>query len=492
MIPLIPKIISLSEEEKRVLDDRAFELLRKADDFSSKLCEWMRKDERFLDIIGRYPEGQMEKDVNDECIRIVSLNEEKGGKFVETCLKLGASVDDILAIYDACYERIESYVESLDFDLFDKTLLKSAIRKRVEREIFIHLKNFEDLQKERLEERENELSKIRNFEKCLEEIQRSLTTNLPPDMIYGKVVKIIGEYLKEKGNVKIAVPSSDSEWMIILFSEGEDSKFFLNPKNSQMISIDPNRYPEGQIVTSKCFREGKPLVVYPEVDPVYISYWGKYPDLIKVRVLASWPIIENGKPVAVLTIGSYDPNFFTKEITVLIDQIVSSVEMTIERYKKDEKLEWMGLHDPLTNLPNKIYFEQSARNAMKYANRGHKKIAIGLINIDNFRSWNNLFGHESGDELLKRIGIKIEATIRGGDVIARMGGDEFLIHVLLDKFEELDTITKRIKDTLSAVDRRMDLSCTIGWAVYPDDASDLNDLINLAHKKMYTQKKNKY
>ncbi len=434
----------------------------------------------------------MKDDVNYEYIRIISSNEEKEGKFAETCLKFGASLDDMLAIYDAYYDHIQSYVESLDFDPLDKTILKSVIRKRIESEMLIHVNGFQDLQQKRLEERENELSKIRNYEKSLVEIQKALITNLPPDMIYGKVVKIMNEYAHEKGNVKIVVPSSNSEWMIILSSEGEDSKFFLNPNNSQTISTDPNRYPEGQIVTSKCFREGKPLMVYPEVDPVYISYWGKYPDLIRVKVLATWPILENGKPIAVLTIGSYDPNCFTKDIMMLIDQIVSNVEMAIERYKKDEKLEWIGLHDPITSLPNKIYFEQSARNAMKYATRGHKKIAIGLMNIDNFRSWNNLFGHDTSDELLKKIGIKIESIVRGGDVIARMGGDEFLIHVLLDKFEELDTVTKRIKDTLSTVDQRMDLSCTIGWAVYPDDASDLNDLINLAHKKMYTQKKNKY
>jgi diguanylate cyclase (GGDEF)-like protein len=81
--------------------------------------------------------------------------------------------------------------------------------------------------------------------------------------------------------------------------------------------------------------------------------------------------------------------------------------------------------------------------------------------------------------------------IRGGDLIARMGGDEFLLHVLFDTTQELNTVTQRIKDNLSSIDKRMNLSCTIGWAIYPDDAQDLRDLMNLANKEMYIQKKRK-
>jgi diguanylate cyclase (GGDEF)-like protein len=663
---LIPKFLTLSEAEKRLFDMHAFELSKRAESFSSEFCEWISKKEKFSELIKKYPLENMKNDINHGYVQIISPDEKERKeieKLIEIHAKVGISPDDLITIYDMYYDDIQSGIEALDIDRTDKIILKSAIRKRIENVMFIHINGFQELQKKRLEEREkfykaiteigrirvecdemmeldeilfqivssivadvdlalvwigkaepkdkwikivaaagiasdyardlkispnttipegkgpagismssekpfvtdnfdepffkiwkeradkfnlggsantsfkttdgkiwnismykekgkkfpdriedllvdlskemkilvenynrsNELSNIRNYEKGLMEIQKLLITNPPPDMIYNKVTKIISEYTYKVDNVKIVVPSSNSEWMITISSSGEDSKFFLNPQNSQTISTDPNRYPEGQIVTSKCFREGKPVMVNPEADPVYLSYWGKYPDLIRLKSIASWPIFEKGigKPVAVLTVGSYDPNYFTKDLTMLIEQIVSDVEMAIERYRKDEKLEWLGLHDPITGLPNRMYFEQSARNAIKYASRGHKKIAIGFMDIDHFKRWNDTFGHEFGDELLKKIGTKIGSIIRGGDVIARIGGDEFLLHVLFDTRQELDTVTKRIKDTFSSIYEKMNLSCSIGWAIYPDDAQDLRDLMNLANKEMYIQRKRK-
>ena len=663
---MIPKFLTLSEVEKRLLDMHAFELSKGVENFSSVFCEWISKKERFSELVKKYPLDRMKDDVNHNYIQII-FPDEKYEKtvemLIETHAKIGMSLDDLIAVYDMYYDHIQNGIEALDIDRTDKVILKSAIRKRIENIMFIHINGLQDLQKKRLEEREkfykaitdigririecdeivgldkilfqiassiveniglalvwigkadpkdkwikivaaagiasdyardlkislnstipegkgpagismssekpfvtdnfdepffkpwkeradkfnlggsantsfkttdgkiwnismynekgkkfpdkiedllidlskalkilienydrsNELSNIRNYEKGLMEIQKLLITNPPPDMIYNKVTKIISEYTYKLDNVKIVVPSSNSEWMITISASGKDSKFFLNPDNSQTISTDPNRYPEGQIVTSRCFREGKPVMVNPEADPVYLSYWGKFPDLIKLKAIASWPIFEKGigNPVAVLTVGSYDPDYFTKDLTTLIEQIVSDVEMAIERYRKDEKLEWLGLHDPITGLPNRMYFEQSARNAMKYASRGHKKIAIGFMDIDHFKRWNDTFGHEFGDELLKKIGTKIGLIIRGGDLIARMGGDEFLLHVLFDTTQELNTVTQRIKDNLSSIDKRMNLSCTIGWAIYPDDAQDLRDLMNLANKEMYIQKKRK-
>ncbi|MGC9219287.1 MAG: diguanylate cyclase domain-containing protein [Athalassotoga sp.] len=651
---MIPKFLTLSEAEKRLLDMHAFELSKRVDGFSSEFYEWISKKENFSELVKKYPLDRMKDDVSRIYIQII-FPDDKYEKTVETLIethaKIGISPDDLIAVYDMCYDHIQNGIESLDIDQKDKIILKSAIRKRIENVMFIHINGFQDLQKKRLEARENfykaltdigririeydemieldkilfqiassiaeniglalvwigkadpkdkwikivaaagiasdyardlkislnaiipegkgpagismssekpfvtdnadkfnlggsantsfkttdgkiwnismynekgkkfpdriedllidlskalkilienynrsnELSNIRNYEKGLMEIRKLLITNPPPDMIYNKITKIISEYTGKMDNVKIVVPSSNSEWMITISSSGEDSKFFLNPQNSQTISTDPNRFPEGQIVTSKCFRDGKPAMVNPETDPVYLSYWGKYPDLIRLKSIASWPIFEKGigNPVAVLTVGSQDPDYFTKDLTMLIEQIVSDVEMAIERYRKDEKLEWLGLHDPITGLPNRMYFEQSARNAIKYASRGHKKIAIGFMDIDHFKRWNDTFGHEFGDELLKKIGTKIGSIIRGGDVIAKMGGDEFLFHVLFDTTEELNTVTQRIKDNLSSVDKRMNLSCSIGWAIYPDDAQDLRDLMNLANKEMYIQRKRK-
>ncbi len=335
--------------------------------------------------------------------------------------------------------------------------------------------------------KERELRKLRDYEKALVKIQRLLIKNPPPEMIYNSVVRIINAYTENSHTVHITVPDPNSEWMKTVAAAGEGANIFLN---ARLISTDPQRFPQGQFSTSKCFREGRVVIMNPQNQPQFEKFWEIHPEL-SVRSVGSWPIFEKGvkTPVAVLTIGSCDSDYFSEDLITLIDQTVSSIEMAIDQYRSKEKIEWMGLHDPLTDLPNRSFFEQSFQNATKRADREKRYLGIGLMDIDNFKEYNDTFGHIAGDDLLKRIGHYLNMMLRGGDVVARLGGDEFIFHVIFDDPKELESVTARIREKLSSIDDKMIIYFSIGWAFYPVESKELYELINIADRRMYEQKR---
>ncbi len=336
--------------------------------------------------------------------------------------------------------------------------------------------------------RAHDLERMREYRDAIEKIQRKLLKSPSPESIYSLVVGNLSEHTDAQ-SVDISVSEEGSEWMKTIASSGEAAKVLIN---SKVISKDPQNIPYGQTVTSRAFRTGKTVVIEdPDKDPYLGILWSKHPEL-RVKSIRCWPIFGEYQrsPVAMLTIGSHDPNYFNPDLQRLIGQMVSNIEIAVNQHRQRKKIEWMGLHDPLTTLPNRIYFEQSAKEAMARARRNEKRIAFGIMDLDDFKKWNDTFGHIAGDDLLKKIGKNLKSAVRAGDGVARIGGDEFVFHISFDKVEDLQKVSERILNTVSMNERDgLILTCSLGWAVYPDDGTNLRILLIRADKVMYSSKR---
>ena len=98
-----------------------------------------------------------------------------------------------------------------------------------------------------------------------------------------------------------------------------------------------------------------------------------------------------------------------------------------ERLRHTETLEYNALHDDLTDLPNRVLFEDRASNAIRLALRAEDPLALLLMDLDEFKQVNDTLGHHCGDELLKQVAGRLVECLRDGDTVARLGGDEFAI-----------------------------------------------------------------
>lgn len=329
--------------------------------------------------------------------------------------------------------------------------------------------------------RDIELNRIHELQSGLVQIQRELLKIPSFESICDFVVETVNAHTKVPHTIHISVPNG--EYMKIIAVMGKNAELL---SKEMKISTDPSN-PKGFFSTTKAFAMAKPVIINVEDDEDYKKLLEEHPEL-NVKSVGSWPIFDDKeKPSAVLTIESYDDDFFGEGINKIMEQLVSSIEIAINQYRTKEKIEYMSLHDFLTDLPNRAYFQHSAMDAIKRAQREHKKVAIGFMDLDNFKEFNDTFGHFAGDELLKEVGHKLQPILRGGDVVARIGGDEFLFHITLNDISELEDVERRIRNTISNL-KDQKISCSIGWSIFPDDGEQLSALINSADMDMYIQK----
>ena len=126
-----------------------------------------------------------------------------------------------------------------------------------------------------------------------------------------------------------------------------------------------------------------------------------------------------------------------------------------------------------------------------HAKREHRRVAIGMVDLDNFKQLNDTFGHIVGDEFLKNMSKNLSSILRAGDIISRTGGDEFAIQIMMNKVEDLEFVSDRILKAVSQTAQDMKVTCSLGWAIYPDDGKNVETLIALADRALYEAKKRK-
>jgi len=184
----------------------------------------------------------------------------------------------------------------------------------------------------------------------------------------------------------------------------------------------------------------------------------------------------------------------------LVDGIVADV--TERRRSADElavaqaRLEHLAYHDALTDLPNRLLFQEHLEQALARAQRGDLAVAVLFVDLDDFKLVNDSHGHATGDELLRVVASRLREAVRATDVVARLGGDEFLVLVAdVDRDTAADA-AERVADNIRAALRppvvlppcELYTAASIGAALYPADAASAEELLSKADIAMYRAK----
>lgn len=161
--------------------------------------------------------------------------------------------------------------------------------------------------------------------------------------------------------------------------------------------------------------------------------------------------------------------------------------------KQEEHLRFMAQHDPLTGLPNRTSMQQRLALAMELAKRNRKKVAVMMVDLDEFKRINDTRGHPAGDQALVQLAARLRTSVRGSDTVARYGGDEFVILAgELDRAADAGMVAEKVADMIQvplSIEGGLEkVSCSIGISVFPDDAEQGEALIALADKAMYASK----
>lgn len=178
------------------------------------------------------------------------------------------------------------------------------------------------------------------------------------------------------------------------------------------------------------------------------------------------------------------------EFLGLLSTLVASA---LERRKVRSHLRMLAYYDPLTELPNRLLFQERLRDAMLDVAGQERRIAVMLFDLDRFKDMNELLGHTLGDRLLQLVSQRLKEAVGDRGLLARMGGDEFV--VMLTGFESVDELPRIAQELLDAIDQpyRIEeyeqfISASLGISVFPEDGRDDQTLIKNADIAMYKAK----
>ena len=163
--------------------------------------------------------------------------------------------------------------------------------------------------------------------------------------------------------------------------------------------------------------------------------------------------------------------------------------------RKAEELQHFAHHDPLTGLANRALLQDRADTALALARRGSHNLAIITVDLDHFKTVNDTFGHSAGDEVLRSAALRLAQVARGGDTVARIGGNEFVALVHCVGKNDAVRVAERF---VGAFDGRrfrvaggeLRLTASVGLSICPDDGEVLEDLIRHADSALYQAKRN--
>ena len=170
--------------------------------------------------------------------------------------------------------------------------------------------------------------------------------------------------------------------------------------------------------------------------------------------------------------------------------ILTAVNNVDDRKQAQEKLHHRAFHDELTGLPNRAMFMDTLSRTLHRAERKQSSFSVLFIDLDHFKGVNDTYGHSVGDQLLQQVAERVRMCVREGDLVARLGGDEFVILVEDDRStEDVSSIAKKLQLKLEPAHildgNSVQITASIGISSYPQDGTQLDELLRNADSAMY-------
>lgn len=250
--------------------------------------------------------------------------------------------------------------------------------------------------------------------------------------------------------------------------------------------------PASSTLSAMVIRTGQPLLLTPDTAESLLeslSMAGKRPlDWLGV------PLESTNGVMGALVVQSYCGDVrYTGQDMELLHFVSTQAAAAVERKQTQIRLQYMAQHDQLTDLPNRALFQDRLRNALARARREKARLAVLFLDLDKFKAVNDCYGHLVGDELLQEVALRLKQCVRESDTVGRLGGDEFVVLINgVEHWNAAAVVAEKIRLALcrpcELQGRAIQITPSIGIAVYPEDGEDDQALLCSADGAMYLAK----
>ncbi len=238
------------------------------------------------------------------------------------------------------------------------------------------------------------------------------------------------------------------------------------------------------------FRSGNQYTVNKSHNELICQHYTFVPEGIFICI----PLIVNNNTIGMLNLNFEKEVDFTNYLEQKITTFSNIIKLSLEKNNLNQRLQREAIHDPLTNLFNRRFLDETLARDLKHALREKRTLCVAMLDLDFFKKLNDTFGHEAGDEVLKFIGKYLNKTLRGSDIACRYGGEEFVI-ILPDAniskvLPRLETIRETIKNKTILYQNISlpTITVSIGVAEVPVHGKTSEEVLRAADQALYAAK----
>lgn len=215
-----------------------------------------------------------------------------------------------------------------------------------------------------------------------------------------------------------------------------------------------------------------------------------------IRSLVCVPLVFQHRIMGILYLDDFVPRNYDRDKLNMLSILASFAAMAIHNATLHKRTKLMAITDSLTGLHNHRYFKQYFKQEMGRAKRYHKPFSIIMMDVDDFKSYNDSFGHATGDKLLATMGELILQTIRGVDVAFRYGGEEFIVLLPETRLDKAVMAAERLREAIQsgtagklAGSATRGVTVSVGVASFPENADKMDELFNIVDALLYRAKR---
>ena len=297
------------------------------------------------------------------------------------------------------------------------------------------------------------------------------------DAIFNRIIRAVHQ---NNPNLPVAIGLFDESGQLKIWDSSWEEEWLLNyeshPLNKQSITLAP-------------------ILVFRE--PLLCSDIFKHQELVEVfegiptRALFAFPIVVAGEVAGALMVTSPNSQVLPESDLQIMNSITTQAGVALQNIASLNEVKQQADTDGLTGLYNRRYFNEKLEELVNRAKEEGSSLSLIMIDIDNFKKYNDTYGHPAGDQLLKTVATVIGDTVREGDIVTRYGGEEFAVILKRSGREKALQIAERIRIAVANIPMggiKSPVSVSLGVGTIPEHAADRTGLIEFADQSLYYSK----